>query len=290
MCHLTQFRYVSLTVLLAVLLCGGNASGARKSNLQSPTPAIKAPSPDAAAVTNPDDEASRHQRWDSCVQLVYPDGSRSVPDLLQQIQEPQNLQDLLKNLKQAWEQDLLLQPAFFDDAVLQKFFAGSAVTWRESAAFYTHHDKPVTAQLESKLLPGMTVSVESRCWRMDGASGSGQLDSSAHLLGSVLISGRSFPGELTLRAIRDLLGPETHQQMDAATVEFGIVHGAEGKGWVDYTDSFKEEAESGFSLGFRFYVPFQPNRGNREALTKIVAEDTANGVELHEKTHRRLTP
>lgn len=290
MCHLTQFRSVSLTALLAVLLCGCNAGGGRKSNLQSPTPAIKAPSPDAAAVTNPDDEASRHQRWDSCVQLVYPDGSRAVADLLQQIQEPQNLQDLLKNLKQAWERDLLLQPAFFDDAVLQKFFAGSAVTWKESAAFYTHHDKPVTAQLESKLLPGMTVSVESRCWRMDGVSGSGQLDpSSAYLLGSVRISGGPFP-EVTLQAIRDLLGPETHQQMDAATVEFGIVHGAEGKGWVDYTDSSKEGSQPGFLVGLRFYVPFQPNRGNREALTKIVAEDTVNAVELHEMTHRRLTP
>jgi hypothetical protein len=46
------------------------------------------------------------------------------------IRRPQTARELLTNLKLAWERKLLLQPRFFDDANLLKFFNGASVTWK----------------------------------------------------------------------------------------------------------------------------------------------------------------
>ena len=42
---------------------------------------------------------------------------------------PTNAEQLLLNLKEAWTQHWLLQPAFYDESNLLKFFDGTAINW-----------------------------------------------------------------------------------------------------------------------------------------------------------------
>jgi hypothetical protein len=184
---------------------------------------VNAADADRAIVTNSEEDQSRRQSWKTCVDMLYPAGSRSALDLQQQIQTPHDIRQLLENVRLAWEQNLLVQPPFFQDVTLQKFFAGSSITWKAPVDFYGHDEKIIQGQLVSSLLPGMTVSIESRCSRIDNGTGSTHLDSSAYLVGSVQISGGPFPG-MSVRTIREVLGAETRVEPDTVTIEFGIVH------------------------------------------------------------------
>ena len=149
--------------------------------------------------------------------------------------------------------------------------------WQEPVNFYIHDDAIIQVQLESDLLPGLTVTIESRCWRIDFKPGL-----TAYLAGSLKISGGSTPG-LTLRSIRKVLGAETRDEPDRAEVEFGVVHPASGKGRITYTDPIKEETEGGFPVGIHFYVPYQQSPDS-----DFVNDDVVDLVEVSERIHRSL--
>jgi hypothetical protein len=69
-------------------------------------------------------------RWRSCVQLIHPEGRYSAADLQGMIERPNGIKQLLRNLKLAWDGDLLVEPSLYNQGVLQKFFDGADITWK----------------------------------------------------------------------------------------------------------------------------------------------------------------
>ena len=266
---------VSLIALSCGILSGCAGVRAERSGPVASSNSSGAQSQNAIYVDSKD--GPRYEDWKSCIELLYPNGSRSVSDLQQAIQSPHDIRQLVENLKQAWTENFLIQPVFFEDTILQKFFSGSSLKWRAPVNYYIHQDAIIQVQLESDLLPGMTVTIESRCWRIDDKPGL-----TAHLAGSLKISGGPIPG-LTLRSIRKVLGAETRDEPDGAEVEFGVVHPASGKGRITYTDPIKEETDGGFPLGIRFYVPYQQSPDS-----DFVNDDVVDLVEVSEMIHRSL--
>jgi len=236
---------------------------------------------------NQDEFRARYQDWKSCVDPIYPNGASSVSGLEQQFQAPGDIRKILANLKQAWEKGFLVQPSFFEETTLQKFFAGSHLEWVVPANFYIHHEKIIRVELESDLLPGATISVESICWRIDFKSGSGKPDSTVHLAGSVKIMGGPFSG-MTLRTIRQALGKETRDEPATAIVEFGDVHPPSGKGRVIYTDPIREESEGRSSLGIHFNVPYQQSQQGLSTESSFVNDDVVDVVDMSDEIHRQL--
>ena len=93
------------------------------------------------------------------------------------------------------------------------------VSWKRPFVPLTEVTGFVVGELESHEVDGMTVRVESRCWRADSRSASGQAESTAYIVGSLRISGKSFAG-MTVRTVREVFGPETENNLDSGGVEF----------------------------------------------------------------------
>jgi hypothetical protein len=228
--------------------------------------------------------ASEHfERWKSCVRLIRPDGGYSAAEIRAMFEPPQNIQQLLQNLKLAWQQDMLLQPSFYDPTILQKFFAGSAVTSTQPWNPLSQDVGFVVIELDSNVVQGMTIRVESRCWRTDYESAPGRVESTANILGALTISGGTFAG-MTLRAVRDVFGPETENDLDSGGVENGVVYAPAAKGSVIYTDRAKEKAEGGLALGTTFVFPRKPWQRD----LKLVDDDIVQNIRMHAKRHRLL--
>ncbi len=222
-------------------------------------------------------------RWKSCVELFYPQGSASPFELQRPFQQPQNIQQLLQNLKLAWQQDLLLQPSFYDPAILQTLFAGSTVTLTQPWHPLSQDVGLVVFEIDSNVVQGMTVRLESRCWRTDYESAPGRKESTAYILGALTISGGPFAG-MSLRAVRDVFGPEAENDLDSGGVENGVVYAPVVKGSVIYTDRAKEKAEGGVALGTTFVFPRRPSQRD----LKLVDDDIVQDIRMHAKRHRLL--
>jgi hypothetical protein len=76
------------------------------------------------------------------------------------IQRPASAPDLIENLRVAWEGRLLVQPAFFEDANLLKFFNGTSVTWKDlHVRTKSNFVASATVKLDDRVFPGSTVTV-----------------------------------------------------------------------------------------------------------------------------------
>jgi hypothetical protein len=65
----------------------------------------------------------------SSVSPEYPQPAYSTSEISNLFKRPTNATDLLANLKEVLDRKLLVQPTFFDDAVLLKLFNGSSIRW-----------------------------------------------------------------------------------------------------------------------------------------------------------------
>ena len=74
----------------------------------------------------------------------------SVTEIERMFRRPKSTEDLLRNMKLAFDRSLLVQSVFFDPAVLKEFFGGTAVTDSESGKLVV---------LDDHVFPGMTVRV-----------------------------------------------------------------------------------------------------------------------------------
>lgn len=228
-----------------------------------------------------------YERWKSCAGLFYPKGFASVSDPQTQLSQPTNIRELLQNLQLVWRQDFLLQPRFYDPATLRKLFAASAVSWQVPLHPLTEDVGFVVAQLDSSLLPGITVRAESRCWRTDYKFASGEVQSTAYIIGVLTLSGKAFPG-VDLRGIRAVLGPETVNVIDSGDFDNGVVYAPVGKGSVAYADQAREKAEGGLAQRLTFFFKREPSQQRPELLTKMVDEDVVRDIEMRVSRHLRV--
>ena len=281
-----------LSVSLVALSCGV-LSGCATVSVKKSEPAASSNSSwtqDLNATYLDAKDSPRFQEWKSCIGLLYPEGSRSVSDLQGLFQEPHDGRQLLQNLKLAWEGDLLLQPSFYDPVILQKFFSGSAVTWRQPWNPLSADVGYVVGQLNSQVIQGIQVvqgadvRVESRCWRTDSKSTSGKVESAVTVLGVVTISGGPFP-DIPLKRIRDVFVTETESRIHPGGVEYENAHGSISKGSVLYTDGGQEKKEDGIGLGVKFNFT---NESDPQPYMELSENDIPRAIEIREERHRSM--
>jgi hypothetical protein len=80
-------------------------------------------------------------------------------------ERPQSVSQLLQNLKLAYEKDLFIQPAIYEDENLKKFFAGTEVTWGNPRPLTTRtitaKDLEITA--DARVFPKFTIRILRSC-------------------------------------------------------------------------------------------------------------------------------
>jgi hypothetical protein len=115
---------------------------------------------------------------------------------------------LLRNLKRARDLNLLLQPGFFEDACLLRFFGGTGVTWHPPVGSPGNGFQDATVVFGKTPFPGMVVSLRK-----------GELHEVAHMgpkgelipaytkkSGVLTMKFDPLPG-LTVEAVRHDFGP-----------------------------------------------------------------------------------
>ena|SRR5581483_6152298 len=225
-------------------------------------------------------EGVHYQRWKSCVPLLYPGGSLTASEIEAEFQRPQSIQQLLENLKLAWRQDLLLEPSFYNAATLQKFFAGSAVTWREPEHWLTQNVGFVVGQLENNAFPGLTARAESRCWQTDYKPRGDAAQWTATVTGYLSLQGTPLQG-LTLKEVRNVLGAETENVIDPGVSLHGFAYTPVTKGSVVYADRAKSKAVGG-AVAITFYFTRDPSHHTAQVPEKIDADDVVQSIEVQD--------
>lgn len=157
-------------------------------------------------------------------------------------ERPQSVSQLLQNLKLAYEKDLFIQPAFYDDSNLEKFFAGNAVAWGKprqlSSPATSARDIEITA--DTRVFPELTIRILRSCIPQYKHVSPNRnvvysIAENAHLELQV----EALP-EFNVAAVREVLGAETVVQIDDGGVndEFGgpASAGRTTKGRLVYED------------------------------------------------------
>jgi hypothetical protein len=90
-----------------------------------------------------------------------PDHVYTTQEMASLFERPITGAGLLRNLKVAWDKKLLVQPGFFDDTNLMRFFNGTAVVWDKPTpgmeADWTIRTGTLT--IDSKVFPNVTVGL-----------------------------------------------------------------------------------------------------------------------------------
>ena len=85
----------------------------------------------------------------------------TVQEMLKLFHRPNTASELLRNLQIVWENNLLAQPAFYEEETLMKVFNGTRVTWQkpmfDDSSKYSNRSATVT--LEGKVFPNATIRV-----------------------------------------------------------------------------------------------------------------------------------
>jgi hypothetical protein len=78
---------------------------------------------------------------------------------------PENVTEFLGNLQLAYDQELFIQPGFYDDANLEKFFAGSSVQWGPPRPLRAPPNtaRDIVISSDAPAFPRLTVSIERAC-------------------------------------------------------------------------------------------------------------------------------
>jgi hypothetical protein len=157
-------------------------------------------------------------RWvaPDSVQDPLPEGA-SAEDISGLFDRPSNVAQLLHNLKVAVDRRLLVQPAFDNDAVLMKVFAGSAIERPPSNPVLLDHELSIT--IDDPHFPEMTVSLS--------------LPKSAGRDARVRMNVVAVPS-FDLCAVRDVFGLSAKVIRDSGVSDHGISYDRHDKGNVYY--------------------------------------------------------
>ena len=168
-------------------------------------------------------------QWRACAELLRPEDRYTVSDIQAMFESPQNIPQLLQNLKIAAERDLLLQPSFYDEARLSKFFHGSKVRIAKPPAYQSKGTSAIEADISSDTFPKVVIEVSSNCMKYDTSVG-GTPTRNVDANGFVKIT--MVTGQfITLKDIRSVFGPtEPFEELRGR----GAPYPSTGKGSVTY--------------------------------------------------------
>jgi len=219
------------------------------------------------------DETLLHERWNSCAKLVSPEKADSAPEPI--IERPVSVQQLLQNLKLAWDKELLLLPSFYDEANLLRFFNGSKVTWEKPGPIFP---RSIVGVVNSDVFPGLTVSFDSKCF------GPGP---------TVVSFIKIQPGasqRMTLSDIRSSFGKEAENLIDTGNfvTDDGPTYTPTNKGFVAYEGDIAKEQREGV-IYTRFYFEMggpsplrKSDPWDAPAVLEIKPADEVQNLEMKE--------
>ncbi len=102
------------------------------------------------------------QRWQECVTAELPSRQYSELELRQLVVPPNDVTQLLQNVKLIWHKNLLVQEAFYDPGVLKVFFSAVRVDWTTAQHPVGVGGGHAMAEISSSLPIG-TITVDGRC-------------------------------------------------------------------------------------------------------------------------------
>jgi hypothetical protein len=272
--------------LTLVVLCWAPLDGANASLRAALAPAAidnpdRNQTPGTPATATPAGAPS--QSWKSCAERLSAPGELST-SLKAQFERPQDISQMLQNLKLAWENDWLLRPDFYDDETLLKFFNGAAITWKQRPNSQFPAEE-IAMETDSRVFPRMSIALEAYCRSRSFPRPNGREKTILSVGGNFRIYGPPVP-ELTLANLRQALGPETRNQLDlefAGGSELADPPAPTNKGSVVYTDPVKQKRE-GQRIGLTFYFSIPP-KPTEPFQPKIAADDVVLGIVLSDGRH-----
>jgi hypothetical protein len=157
---------------------------------------------------------------------------------------PENVSQLLQNLKLAYEKDLFIQSGFYDDENLMKFFAGAAVKWGGSrpltGAKTSARDIVITS--DTQVFPQLTIKMLRYCTPLYRHVSRDHNDVYSAAEGASLsLQVKAIPG-FTVSAVRTVFGAETDIQIDYGVINDGVsgpmTSGITPTGQLIYNDEY----------------------------------------------------
>jgi hypothetical protein len=165
----------------------------------------------------------------------------SVQEITKLFRRPKSTMHLLRNMKLAFDRNLLVQPAFFDHAVLKEVFDGTAVTESESGEVVV---------LDNRIFPGMTVHVHQTNIPVIGANAAGPPHEyiPAHSETFNYIQVETGPiVAISVQLVKNVFGGECQEQMDFGEDTDGHSHIPTTKGSLNYSESHHGPGEATFN-------------------------------------------
>ncbi len=259
----------SLISLSCTLLGGLGISWGKAPEVTFPGSSGPAQNPNTVSS---DEKGGVLERWKLCAELIHPEGGNSASDLQAIVVRPQNVQQMLHNLKLAQEKDLLIEPNFYDEQTLLKFFNASKVTMKELFPNAPTKGIVVIAEdIESSIFPKMTAVIQHSCWLRESKRPGDRVEKEAYVGGNLRIFGRPIP-EMTLRVLRSVLGPEVENTIDTGTTMDGPDVTPMSQGGVRYFDRAKWQLAGG-EVGLSFNFTLRPPQKPGEPLAKQIVDD-----------------
>jgi hypothetical protein len=127
-------------------------------------------------------------------------------------ESPQDISQLLRNLKVVADRGLLLQPAFYDEAILLKFFHGSKVTFSDSNMHMDELSSGIAAHIESDISPEVYITLSNVC-RIQNFNAADDTPGENVMSDGYLSIGIGLDSPITLRDVRSVFGPENQLHM-----------------------------------------------------------------------------
>jgi hypothetical protein len=198
---------------------------------------------------------SPSQEWKSCATGLS--DQELAKSLDAQVTRPQNITQFLQNLRLAWQNDWLLQPDFYDEKTLMKFFDSVSITWKQTQDKRSPAEE-IALETSSQILPQMSIVLQIHCRSRTYPQPNGLKKTIRSIGGNFRIYGAPVP-DLTLAVVRQVLGPETRNERAFAGMSEVDDSPPAIKGSVVYTDPAKEKLEGQrMGLTFEFTIPTNP--------------------------------
>ena len=231
------------------------------------------------------DDAS-FERWKACADRISLEVDQSATDLTAKIERPQNMRQLLEHLKRAGEQNWLMRPSFYNEAVLLKFFNGSKVIWNKPDSYRIHNTQYVVASIASEALPKMLIEVENNCSVYGHKADSGPANEAVTSNGFINLELGSTSG-LGLEDVRDVFGQGDVRSIDRGISPHGVTYTPTYRGSVRYASTHRGRTDTS-QIETVFYLGEDLPPGYGADPSAEIVDDRVTRISMHDMQERAV--
>jgi len=230
----------------------------------------------AVAAPQARSDSADFEQWKSCAARARVDRGHSVSELQAMFDRPHSVQQLLQNLQLAWQREFLLEPSFYEQATLERFFASTGISWKiPDNLFRAPEARYVVATIESDTLPGVVIQVQSSCL----------VNRPVSLVAFMSID-MGASQAMTLNLVRKAFGPENTNERDPGFDQHGNIYLPIYEGSIHYWNM--EKAALAGRVDAVFYYKSAPSgKDRRERPEEIRADRVVGRVEIQDNQRRQ---